>query len=272
MSKLTSMFSLPYLQVLRLTGNDALAFAHTQLSADVEGAEKHRWHAAAWCDAKGRCLAVLLFNVHGGGHVDLLLPVDQARDIAGKLKLYMLRRDVSLDIHPHVGAGAGAPLNFDPGRRIEVLDAPAETDEQRAAEWRLADLEAGIPWLGPETSGRHLPQNLGLEALDGVDYEKGCYPGQEIIARVHFRGRPPRRLSRIQIQTDAPPAPGTPVEDANGVNVGEMLWSIAADQAYGLAVVGREADKTVSCKVLGYSAELVTRFARPPFLKKGGRA
>lgn len=250
------MFSLPYLQALRLTGTDALAFAQAQLSADVEQTEKNQWHAAAWCDAKGRCLAVLLFNVHGRSRVDFLLPADQAEEIGGKLKLYMLRRDVSLALCPHIGAGGGAPLHFDPARRIAVLDEPAENDEKRAAEWRLADLQAGIPWLGAETSARHLPQSLGLEALDAVDYEKGCYPGQEVVARVHFRGRPPRRLSRIQIQAADAPAPAAPVEDANGKKIGEMLWSAGSTPVYGLAVVARDVAPGTKCQVEKHPALL----------------
>lgn len=257
------MFALPYLQALRLSGNDALTFAQAQLSADVERAGRNRWHAAAWCDVKGRCLTVMLFNARGGDHVDLLLPAEQAEEIAGKLKMYMLRRDVSLAIHPFVAAGGGAALNFDPARQIEVPDAPAEIDEKRCAEWRRADLEAGMPWLGPESSGRHLPQSLGLEALDAVDYEKGCFPGQEIIARIHFRGRAPRRLSRIRIEAEKPPAPGTPIKDANGDNIGEMLWSVAADEVIGLAVVGREVADTLACQAGGYPAELVTRIIDP---------
>lgn len=251
------MIALPHLQALRLSGSDALEFAQSQLSADVAAAPTARWHAAAWCDAKGRCLTVLLFNVHGSDHVDLVLPAAQAEDIAGRLKLYMLRRDVALERRPHVAGGGGAPLHFDPQRQLDTPDTPVENDPAQTSAWQRADLDAGMPWLDQRTAGRHLPQSLGLEALGAVEYEKGCYPGQEVIARVHFRGRPPRRLSRIHIQAETPPAPGTPIEDASGNNIGEMLWAVAGVPVQGLAVVARKVTPSLKIKVAGMSGLLI---------------
>ena len=101
-----------------------------------------------------------------------------------------------------------------------------------------------MPWILPETARAHLPQMLGLEALGGLSYRKGCFPGQEVIARVHYRGRVTRRTSRFRLAADSPPVPGTEFQLAG--KSAQVLYAIA-DPAepggvLGLAVVASEAE------------------------------
>lgn len=113
--------------------------------------------------------------------------------------------------------------------------------------WNLFDIGAGVPWILSATSEAYLPQMLDLERLDGLSFNKGCYPGQEIIARLKYRGELKRRLYRGMTVTDtAPPPPGSPIfrdSDESGQSCGEIL--IAARQPTGesafLAVVEIEA-------------------------------
>jgi folate-binding protein YgfZ len=75
--------------------------------------------------------------------------------------------------------------------------------------WSVLEILSGIPLLVPETAGEFIPQMLNLEALGGICFTKGCYPGQEVIARLHYRGQLKRRLYLAYVESDAVPAPGT---------------------------------------------------------------
>ncbi|MBI2994984.1 MAG: folate-binding protein YgfZ [Gammaproteobacteria bacterium] len=81
--------------------------------------------------------------------------------------------------------------------------------------WRLHDVLAGIPWLVPELADSYLPQELGLEALGALSLAKGCYPGQEIIARAQYRGRVKRGLFLFTVSTPQPPSPGSSLSAAS---------------------------------------------------------
>lgn len=74
--------------------------------------------------------------------------------------------------------------------------------------WSLLDILAGVPWLGTETSGEFVPQMVNLEALGGLCFTKGCYPGQEVVARLHYRGQLKRRLYLALIDSDRVPPAG----------------------------------------------------------------
>jgi len=84
-------------------------------------------------------------------------------------------------------------------------------DRAPAGQWRLSLIAAGVPRIEAQTSGEFLPQALNYDLTGHVSFNKGCYTGQEIIARLHYRGRPKRRchLATVPEDTAAPPAPGT---------------------------------------------------------------
>lgn len=84
-----------------------------------------------------------------------------------------------------------------------------------ADQWRSADLAAGLPWVGAATQDLFIPQTLNLDLLGGVSFTKGCYPGQEVVARSHYRGTVKRRAAYGRLDGQAePPAPGTDIYDA----------------------------------------------------------
>jgi len=119
--------------------------------------------------------------------------------------------------------------------------------------WRLLELAAGIPRVERPAAERHLPQMLGLEALGALSFTKGCFPGQEVIARAHYRGQVKRALTLLRVAAASPgPSPGEPIRDPAGARVGEVLaaealpgggWLIAAVCSPGGSValrLGRE--------------------------------
>ncbi|MGR2736943.1 CAF17-like 4Fe-4S cluster assembly/insertion protein YgfZ [Billgrantia sp. Q4P2] len=99
------------------------------------------------------------------------------------------------------------------------------------AVWCLQDIQAGLAWLTPAHQDALLPQMINWEALGGVSFKKGCYTGQEVVARAHFRGQVKKRLMRAQLEGDRLPALGAAVADENGKSLGEV---VAAElDAYG---------------------------------------
>jgi tRNA-modifying protein YgfZ len=89
--------------------------------------------------------------------------------------------------------------------------------------WCLHDIQAGLAWLTPDHQDALLPQMINWEALGGISFKKGCYTGQEVVARAHFRGQVKRRMIRAQLEGATLPAPGTPLLDENGKAQGEVL-------------------------------------------------
>lgn len=99
------------------------------------------------------------------------------------------------------------------------------------AVWCLEDIQAGLHWVTPPQSDTLLPQMINWEALGGISFKKGCYTGQEVVARAHFRGQVKRRLVRAQLEGEQRPEPGSPVLDEAGKSLGEVL--AAELDAYG---------------------------------------
>lgn len=207
---MAKQFVLDQFSCLNLEGSDAHAFAQAQFTANVDDLPSEQWSPLAWCDPKGRVLAFMLAAV-GDERVELLLPGTQSEAIARKLRLFTIGHKVTVST-PHAVAGAFGPhgsnrhLATDPDRSIGA-SAGAESNAEAVARWQHLDLCQGLPWLEPPSSGQFLPQWLGLEQLDGLSYTKGCYPGQEVIARVHYLGTVKHGLrglkTRQPVQTEA---------------------------------------------------------------------
>jgi tRNA-modifying protein YgfZ len=92
--------------------------------------------------------------------------------------------------------------------------------------WELLNIRAGIPTIHPETQEAFIPQQVNLELRKGVSFTKGCYPGQEVIARMHYRGKPSRRMFLAHINGNDRPRPGEPIYLAEGKeerSVGEIV-------------------------------------------------
>ena len=94
------------------------------------------------------------------------------------------------------GAGYRALVLGEPPTHLEDASGAGLTREK----WRLADIEAELPWIGEKTSGKFLAHSLNLDLSGAVSFTKGCYVGQEIIARMEYRGAPKRRMRRVRIE------------------------------------------------------------------------
>ena len=179
-----SSYRIPYLAVARFSGEDARDFLQSQLSADVEAVEPDRNTLACYCTPKGQVLGLLLVGRENddyllAGHATLL------PGILKRLRMYVLRSRVQVaDALDRCVTGSPGPgYGFSKGG-VELPDLEA---------WRASELRAGVSWLNAGSTERFIPQMLGFEGIGAVSFSKGCYPGQEIVARARYLGRVKRR-------------------------------------------------------------------------------
>jgi hypothetical protein len=243
---MSNRFSLEHLLAFSIEGADARPFAQSQFTVSVDRLDAGHWQPLALCEPKGRALAVMMARASENG-VELVLPASQAECMRKRLQLYTIGRDARISepgpVAGAFGVGTAIPaLSFDASRGM-LAGVQANEDPERRDRWRRLDLGQAIPWLEPATSERHLPQWLGLEALDALAYDKGCYPGQEVIARLHYRGSVKRQLAGLRIEASAAVEGHAPVSDERGGTLGHWLWGLHLDDhTVGLAVL----DKSVA--------------------------
>lgn len=219
---------LPSMSVIAATGRDARAFLQGQLTGDLLPAERHPGMLAAACNRQGRVLAIVRLAARGEA-VQMVLPRDMAPLVVAHLARFVLRASVDfadsrhavlglMDAAPALQSAAAAAglavLVASPSRTLLVGDAAtahsvlAGLPESTGADWERASVEDGEPMVYPETSGVWVPQMLNLDLLGAISFSKGCYLGQEIVARAQHLGRIKRRMLRYCAPAGGAPAPG----------------------------------------------------------------
>ena len=216
---------LPHLGILRFSGADALSFLQGQISNDTQRLSENGPVFAAYSSPQGRVLALIYLLPHSSG-VAAILPREILQPTLERMRKYILRAKVRIEDAGEslIVAGQVGPLPDSGPRYVErdgVGVAPVGRDQNRfwiigapdkigaavdaagakrfEQAWRLADIQAGLPQVYSATSEAFIAQMLNLDLLDGISFSKGCYTGQEIIARTQHLGRIKRRLFRLQL-------------------------------------------------------------------------
>jgi folate-binding protein YgfZ len=278
-------------------GAGASTFLNGQLSRAVDTLDPALAPLAGWHDPRGRVRA-LLRVVRRADRWSLVTAEDIAAATAKRLALFVLRAAVKLEVAADVGVGAlldaddawlaarglpsATPVNgvathgalacvrLGPslwqtiGPRAHV-DAFGK-DLQRATESDalLAEIRLGLPSVGAPVVEHFVAQMLNLDLLDAVSFDKGCYPGQEVIARVHHLGSVKRRMRRYACDAQTLPAPGTAVMTPEGQSVGEVVRAARADpHSELLAVVEHSAAGSALAVDGGGLSELPLPYAVP---------
>ena len=250
------------LGMLSCTGDDAREFLHAQLTSDISALAADRARYAGWCSAKGRLLANCLVVPQAQGFL-LQLSRDLAPAVARRLSMFVLRAKVKVVDASNEwtqfglwGSGAaerlaalGMPV---PAADLAVAAAadalvvriaqqqfvllvkaalrdrvPANGDE---GAWVLEEIRAGRPLVVQATQDLFVPQMVNLERLGAVDFKKGCYPGQEIVARTQYRGVLKRRMVRARVAAAAAPGGALYADDLPGQASGTVVNAAPAPE------------------------------------------
>ena len=229
------LVDLPDNALIAITGDDAATFLQGQLTNDVLALAPGQAQWTGWCSPKGRLIASLLLARRADGYL-AMLPAELAPAIAKRLSMYVLRSKVKIaDVsagHVRLGvAGAGAadavkalaggerlvlPIGTDLYVVIAATNDPAlealrkATRPAPANDWTLALIRAGIPTVVAATQDEFVPQMANFDLIGGVSFRKGCYTGQEIVARTQYRGILKKRMALAHVE-GATPTPGQSV-------------------------------------------------------------
>ena len=296
----TVVVPLTQMAVLEFTGEDAATFLHNQLTSDVKHLDETRAHYAAWCSPKGRMLASFLLFRRGTNYL-AMVSADLLDYVEKRLQMYVLRSKVKVNrcsTEAVIGlsglqaaaalreAGLTVPesaldttsaeqstiIRLDDTRFVAVLPVSAaiETWPRLTAiaapagtpTWQWLDIMAGIPWITAATQDAFVPQMVNFDGIGGVSFHKGCYPGQEVVARARYLGKVKRHLYRAH--TTAPitaAASIVPVETPDSPCGQIVNAAVAPGGAYdALAVVLEEAVDARKLQVAsteGANAELI---------------
>ncbi len=194
------------LGMVRAQGPDARAFLQGQLSNDVTRLAPERSLLAGYHNPQGRTIALLRLLWLGENDVLAVLPRELAGPVATRLAKFVLRAkvkiaDESAAWHAQglIGTEPAAESVHAPvgDSRWLIVSHEKKTCEGERHLWHRLDIEAGQPQVFADTSEEFVAQMLNLDALDAISFEKGCYTGQEVIARAHYRGRVKRRMQRF---------------------------------------------------------------------------
>ena len=241
-------FALSDHHVISLTGQDAVAFAQAQFMNDVNAAAAGHWQWNGWLTAKGRVVALFALLRIDPETLWLLLPDADPVSMVAALQRFVFRSKVKLAVRedlqvsatfaaPDVADGArfsgseAGAVELDMGgnggpRRLRIGGDAAGNDDILLTRWGAFDLQHGLPRLPASQVEQWTPQQLSLQSLHAFSVKKGCYPGQEIVARTHFLGKAKRGLALLD--GTAPITAGSEVR-GDGMALGTVLCSAVVD-------------------------------------------
>lgn len=243
----TGFAVLPDWQALLVAGEDAESFLQNLLTNDVKAAQAGQAQLNAFCQAKGRILAIF-WLVRRGNDFVLLLPADQADFLAQRLTMFKLRSKVDITVMtdclvialPNNNDHAGISAKI--GEALAIALLPAEDVDSTLTQlhqaglaqqathcWQQVLLRNGYPMIFAASRERFTAQQVNLDLANGVSFRKGCYPGQEVVARLHYLGEAKRRLFIGEVASIELPPPGTDINNADGEVAGQLVQSCTLD-------------------------------------------
>jgi len=200
-------------EIILLEGPDAGSFMHGQFTTNVLALREGQWHFSAWLDAQGRVRALFHVARLAEDRWALLLRGGKSESLVAELARYVFRARVRMRAleasslrmeaaaNLYVAKEVGDSLHLGCGDHRIASGKNNATDDGL----REAQIRHGWPWLPTGALGRYTAAALALHHLGAIALDKGCYPGQEIVARLHYRGGNKRRLCRVILSQHVSP-------------------------------------------------------------------
>jgi tRNA-modifying protein YgfZ len=274
------LYPVTQLAVLTVSGKEAGKFLQGQITCNVQDISSTQSSLGALCNPKGRVISTFLL-VQAGQDFLLVLPIELLPTVKERLQKYVLRSAVTLtdssdslclfglqgetaeaDFLATYVQDAAIRIQFG-NRYLFIADADHAIELWRSfstqgfqagnsAQWQYLDIAAGIPWLMLASSEHFIPQMLNLDKLGGISLTKGCYTGQEIVARTHYLGKAKRALYLAECAVT--PETNSDVIDSDGQVVGTVL---CAERDRLLLVLQQDSD-TAQLRLNAYNQAPVT--------------
>jgi folate-binding protein YgfZ len=219
------------LSIARISGDDAQRFLQGQLSNDITHLSTDSAHqTSAYCNPKGRMLALFHVLFIDGDYL-LVAPHAILDKVLPRLKMFVMRSAVEITprdklfltglLAPGITDEKITEINAtgthvirhinDHDRYFLLHNEKIDNGLKSGTEWNRLDIEQNLPQIFIESYEELIPQSVNLDVVGGVNFKKGCFPGQEIIARVKYRGKPKSRMIGVKLPGNAAVEVGAPV-------------------------------------------------------------
>ena len=248
---------------IRVEGDDRIQFLQGQLTQDINLISQDKALYAGFCNPKGRVLAFMLcYATQNSIYIQLESSIKEST--LKKLKMYVLRSKVSLNLLEETFTSIGflgsnvlfeldiqTPKNYldivqyhdimiirigKNSERYQLMGETSKVNEfiklnfsaystMSLDDWNNLNILDGIPDIYPATQEIFIPQSLNMDLIEGINFKKGCYTGQEIVARTHYLGKIKRRMYRAFIKSQVDLNPGDQVLNKNGEDIGQLVRS-----------------------------------------------
>lgn len=255
-------------RLVALSGTDTAAFAQAQFSCDISALRPGQWRFGAWLSARGRVR--IWFELLRTAEDAFLLNLRDGDAIAvvELLRRFVLRARVAIE--PGVLPDASPPsaaddaanfvyaIDADWRMRLPRSDVVILPGTEPDNETRRAEIAAGIARMPATLADTLMPAWLDAGRFGAVGFKKGCYPGQEIVARMHYRGGNTRRLVRVAVAGATDPS-AQPLRTVEGTEAGVVLSAVAeAGGHVALAVLRDDIDSAGLCLETGAAVEVLS--------------
>lgn len=255
------LFDLSCFGLLKAAGSDAKKLLQGQLTCHLDELLSHQSLLGGHCNPKGRLLSLFQLFQHEQDYF-LFMPREMISSAMAALKKYAIFYKVTLvdasDDFTRLGFIPGPSHEIFPDKeivKIKLADNPARyllLKEKQAPlsflgplqsvnEWKALNINNGLVYIYPETVGRFLPHEINLHLQNGISLTKGCYTGQEIIARMHYLGKLKMHCYHAAVNLNSPPTAGTAILNDSSNIVGTLVdFSYQADQPSQLIFISNE--------------------------------
>ncbi|AJC50491.1 CAF17-like 4Fe-4S cluster assembly/insertion protein YgfZ [Coxiella endosymbiont of Amblyomma americanum] len=218
------MYTIPsrLFSILVVSGADSGTFLQNQVTCDLYKITETYGSFSACCDYKGRVISDF-YVVYQKGYYCILLQKSTVVHTIDHLKKYSIFSKVELTITHDWSIKL--PLN------IQIMEMGENS-------WKDWNIRIGLAWIYPQTKAKFIPQMLNLQKWDALNFTKGCYIGQEVIARTHYLGKLKRHLYRAEIISQISPKPGDELKNQDEQNVGIIVEAaLQEEERYRLLAV-----------------------------------
>jgi len=243
------MKDLEHLRILTISGEDAGELLQGQMTQDVRKLKDEKIHITSFCNVQGRVIASAFIQERNDQY-DLILSSEIIDELENHLQRYILRSKVIIEQSDEKTFGAyksdinedskkRRSLKNDPKRVLTLSSQVPESIDNfiTSEEWIRCDIKNSIAIINKENTEKFIPQMLNLDILDAVSFSKGCYTGQEVVARVQHRGKIKQRMFKFKTENEDLISHGSEIHHESK-KVGTVVISELIDNyTIGLAVI-----------------------------------